>query len=56
MSSTSQALFYMAVCMGLVILWGAWRRFYWADKFFMQARHARHMLCKRSSHAIAARS
>eukprot|EP00887_Chlorella_sp_A99_P004566 scaffold108.g4566.t1 len=35
MGPVSQAMFYMAVVLGLLILYGAWRRFFWTDKFFM---------------------
>lgn len=35
--SAAMTLFYVAVSLGLVNVWMAWRRFLWADKFFMQA-------------------
>lgn len=34
----AMTLFYMAISLGLVNVWMAWRRFLWADQFFMQAR------------------
>lgn len=36
MDTTAMTLFYMAIAMGLVNVWMAWRRFLWADQFFMQ--------------------
>ncbi|PSC70111.1 C4-dicarboxylate ABC transporter [Micractinium conductrix] len=36
MDATAMTLFYVAVSLGLVNVWMAWRRFLWADKFFMQ--------------------
>lgn len=28
-------MFYMAVSMALVLAWMAWRRYLWADQYFM---------------------
>lgn len=36
MDPIAQTLFYIAISMGTVNLWMAWRRFLWADRFFMQ--------------------
>lgn len=33
----AQTLFYMAIGMGLVLVWMALKHFLWADSFFMQA-------------------
>lgn len=36
MDAISQALFYSAISMGLIMAWMAWRHFLWSEKFFMQ--------------------
>jgi tellurite resistance protein len=36
MDSVSQTLFYIAISLALVCVWMSWRRFLWADRFFMQ--------------------
>ena len=36
MDAFAQTLFYVAVTMGLLMVWMAWRHFLWADSFFMQ--------------------
>lgn len=36
MDAISQSLFYSSISLALICVWMAWRRFLWADKFFMQ--------------------
>lgn len=36
MDSIAQTLFWMAISLGLLVVWMVWRRFLWAEKFFMQ--------------------
>ncbi|KAL4537156.1 hypothetical protein Ndes2526B_g04932 [Nannochloris sp. 'desiccata'] len=36
MDPIAQTLFYVGISMGLLNIWMSWRRFLWADKFFMQ--------------------
>ena len=35
MDGFAQSLFYVAFSIGLVLVWMAWRRFLWAEKFFL---------------------
>jgi hypothetical protein len=35
MDGFAQTLFYIGFTMGLVVAWMVWKRFLWADKFFM---------------------